>query len=87
MTLDTEAAAIRAARATQTRALARGDLTQKIQASSNNETGRLIFSSLRDLNRLPIEDERRLKLMELYRQPVSTITRELQKNYIGLKLS
>jgi len=51
-----------------------------------NETGRLIFSALRDLNRLPIEDEQRLKLMELYRQPVSTITRELQKNYIGLPI-
>ena len=48
------------------------------------ETGRLIFSSLKDLNRLPIDDGQRLKLMELYRQPVSTISRALQKNYIGL---
>jgi len=49
-----------------------------------NETGRLIFSSLKDLNRLPLDDDQRLKLMELYRQPVSTISRELQKNYLGL---
>ncbi len=51
-----------------------------------NETGRLIFSSLKDLNRLPIDDDQRLKLMELYRKPVSTISRELQKNYIGLSV-
>jgi hypothetical protein len=49
-----------------------------------NETGRLIFSSLKDLNRLPLDDNQRLKLMELYREPVSTISRELQKNYLGL---
>lgn len=48
------------------------------------ETGRLIFSSLKDLNRLPIDDNQRLKLMELYRQPVSTISRELRKNYVDL---
>jgi hypothetical protein len=51
-----------------------------------NETGRLIFSSLKDLNRLPLDDDQRLKLMELYRQPVSTISRELQKNYLGLSV-
>ena len=51
-----------------------------------SETGRLIYSSLKDLNRLPIEDDQRLRLMELYRKPVSTITRELQKNYIGLSV-
>lgn len=51
-----------------------------------SETGRLIYSSLKDLNRLPIEDDQRLRLMELYRKPVSTISRELQKNYIGLSV-
>ena len=50
------------------------------------DTGQRLLTALSAYNRIRIEPETRLALVELYRQPVQQIARELQKRYLGLPL-
>ncbi len=50
------------------------------------DTSHLIANALSELNRTRLGETQRFKLLELYRAPVRHITRELQKNYLGLSL-
>jgi len=51
-----------------------------------SETTLLIARQLATLNRMPLDDKLRLRLLELFRAPVQHVCRELQKAYIGLPL-
>ena len=50
------------------------------------ETGRQVHKALMLTNRLELEQETRLELLELYREPVELIANELRKQYTGLSL-
>jgi hypothetical protein len=50
------------------------------------ETSRRVLSTLTVYNRIALEPELRLKLLELYRYTVSQLALELQKQYVGLPL-
>lgn len=50
------------------------------------ETGRKVLSALVALNRMPLDDKTRLKLLEVYREPVARLCTELKHEYIGLPL-
>ncbi|MHB8741890.1 MAG: hypothetical protein ACYC9L_02085 [Sulfuricaulis sp.] len=50
------------------------------------ETSRKLFSVLSVHNRIDFEDNLRLQLLELFRNPVIQISRELSKQYIGSPL-
>jgi len=50
------------------------------------ESGRKLFSTLSTHNRISFDDAQRLKLLELFRQPVRQISLELTKQYVGLPL-
>jgi cyclic-di-GMP-binding protein len=50
------------------------------------ETGNKLFSSLSIHNRVAIDPERRVELLELYRYPVRQLSLELEKQYLGLPL-
>ena len=47
------------------------------------DTARRLFTNLSMYNRMAIEDRDRFKLLELYRYPISQLSRELRKQYIG----
>ncbi|MFV1997251.1 MAG: hypothetical protein ACC641_04485 [Acidiferrobacterales bacterium] len=50
------------------------------------ETGYKIFSALTALNRVPLDDKTRLKLLEIYREPVARLCTKLKDEYIGQPL-
>lgn len=50
------------------------------------ETGHKVLSALVALNRMPLDDKARLKLLEVYREPVARLCTELKNEYIGLPL-
>ena len=50
------------------------------------ETGNKLFSSLSIHNRVAIEPQRRVELLELYRYPVQQLSLEFEKQYLGLPL-
>jgi hypothetical protein len=50
------------------------------------ETSRRLFSMINANNRIDIEDDVRLRLLEIYRQPVHDLSLELQKQYLGQAL-
>lgn len=50
------------------------------------DTGQRLLTSLSAHNRIAIDPENRLTLLELYRPAVRQITRELRKRYVGLPL-
>lgn len=50
------------------------------------ETGHKILSSLAAMNRMPLDDKIRLKLLEIYREPVARLCTELKSEYIGQAL-
>ena len=50
------------------------------------ETAPLLARQLMGLNRLPLEDKPRLRLLEVLRAPVQHVARELAKGYVGLPL-
>ena len=50
------------------------------------ETGHKVLSALVALNRTPLDNKTRLKLLEIYRQPVARLCTELKNEYIGLPL-
>lgn len=50
------------------------------------ETTGLLNRQLMGMNRIALDDRQRLKLLELFRAPVTTVTRELEKHYTGLPL-
>jgi len=50
------------------------------------ETSRRLFSMINVNNRIEIEDEARLELLELYRKPVHDLSIELQRHYLGQAL-
>lgn len=50
------------------------------------ETGRKVLSTLTIYNRMALETETRLQILELFRYTVNLLTLELQKHYLGLPL-
>ncbi len=50
------------------------------------EGGRKLYSSLNLYNRIDLDPDLRLRLLELYRAPINHIVNELQKQYVGLPL-
>ena len=50
------------------------------------ETGNKLFSSLSIHNRVAIDPETRVELLDLYRYPVHQLSLELEKQYLGLPL-
>jgi len=50
------------------------------------ETGHKVLSALVALNRMPLDDKARLKLLEVYREPVARLCTELKNEYIGQPL-
>ena len=50
------------------------------------ETGRKLFTTLSLHNRVEYDHKLRLELLELFRYPVSQLSLELTKQYIGLPL-
>jgi hypothetical protein len=50
------------------------------------ETGRKVLSTLTIYNRMALEPELRLEILELFRYTVNLLTLELQKHYLGLPL-
>src|SRR3990172_11631733 len=50
------------------------------------ETSRKLFSTLSLLNRIQVDDALRLELREMFRYPVSQLSLEFTKQYIGLPL-
>ncbi|OGI48062.1 MAG: hypothetical protein A3E57_01525 [Candidatus Muproteobacteria bacterium RIFCSPHIGHO2_12_FULL_60_33] len=50
------------------------------------ETSRKLFSTLSLLNRIKVDDALRLELLEMFRYPVSQLSLEFTKQYIGLPL-
>ncbi len=50
------------------------------------ETSYQIYSALVALNRMELDDKTRLKLLEVYREPVARLCTELKGDYIGLPL-
>jgi hypothetical protein len=50
------------------------------------ETGHKILSALMALNRMPLDDKTRLKLLEIYREPVARLCTKLKDEYIGQSL-
>ena len=50
------------------------------------ETGRKLFTTLSLHNRVEFENEIRLQLLELFREPVSQLSQEFTKQYSGLPL-
>ncbi len=50
------------------------------------ETSQMLFKALSALNRSVVDDNLRTKLLDLYRQPISSVCTESQKLYIGLPL-
>src|SRR6185436_15630190 len=50
------------------------------------ETSRRLFSMLNINNRIDIDDQTRLELLEIYRKPVHDLGIELQKQYLGQPL-
>jgi len=50
------------------------------------ETSRKISSSLMIYNRIEMETDRRLKLLELFRKPIKQLSLELKKHYVGQPL-
>jgi len=50
------------------------------------DTSYKVYQSLSVTNRTRIDDKSRLKLLEIYRQPVATICDELEKEFIGNSL-
>jgi hypothetical protein len=50
------------------------------------ETTALLTRQLVGLNRLALDDRQRLKLLELFRGPIQTVSQELHKTYITLPL-
>jgi hypothetical protein len=51
-----------------------------------NETARKLFSTLNVHNRIPLDRFDRLTILELFREPVQHVFRELQKQYVGVPL-
>lgn len=50
------------------------------------EGGRKLYSTLKTYNRIDLDADTRLELLELYRAPVQHVVTELQKQYVGLPL-
>ncbi len=50
------------------------------------ESSHQLISALTRLNRQPLDDKTRLRLLELYRRPVHIVCAEQQKRYLGLPL-
>ena len=50
------------------------------------ETSQMLFKALSAMNRTALDDDQRLKLLELYRQPIRAVCIESKKHYIGLPL-
>jgi len=50
------------------------------------ETGHKVLSALVALNRMPLDDKTRLKLLEIYREPVARLCTKLKEEYIGQSL-
>lgn len=50
------------------------------------ETGHKMLSALVALNRMPLDDKTRLKLLEIYREPLARLCTELKTEYIGQPL-
>ena len=48
--------------------------------------GRQLYGTLTTYNRMDIDPAVRLKLLELYRQPIRHVVTELQKQYVGMRL-
>lgn len=53
---------------------------------NNSESGRKLVATLKTYNRIDLEPNIRLELLELYRTPVQHVVIELQKQYVGLPL-
>ena len=51
-----------------------------------SQGGRQLHATLTTYNRMEIDPAVRLKLLELYRQPIRHIVAELQKQYVGMLL-
>lgn len=50
------------------------------------QTGRLLYQALYTLNRMPLDVADRLAILELYRQPVGTVTAALQTHFVHFGL-
>ena len=50
------------------------------------ETSKELHNSLMSSNRCPLDESKRIKFLELYREPVKLITDKLYKGYAGLSL-
>jgi cyclic-di-GMP-binding protein len=50
------------------------------------ETGHKLYATLQTYNRMDLDPERRLELLELYRDPIKHLGLALQKQYVGMPL-
>jgi cyclic-di-GMP-binding protein len=60
-----------------------GEWVAHLPIANVGETSRLIFQSLRDFNRTLLPSRRRIQSSEYYREPLSYISTNLGKHYLG----
>jgi hypothetical protein len=71
---------------TETRAAELKRWLTNLPVLNTAETSQMLFKALTALNRTEVNDSLRIKLLELYRQPIRSVCNESQKLYIGLPL-